>query len=93
MSTFPGCRPRFGLRRGAQLFHIDLDPTKDRLGYWHFPAQRAYQADSLIVLEQLLAISASVAPGRDARKAWIASVSAGSHSAPLNVGTRSAPRS
>jgi len=19
---------------GAQLFHIDLDPTKDRLGYW-----------------------------------------------------------
>jgi len=71
---------------GAQLFHIDLDPTKDRLGYWHFPAQRAYQADSLIVLEQLLAISASVAPGRDARKAWIASVSAGSHSAPAQRG-------
>jgi len=40
----------------------------------------------LIVLEQLLAISASVAPGRDARKAWIASVSAGSHSAPAQRG-------
>jgi len=66
---------------GARLFHIDMDPIKDRLGYWHFPAQRAHLADSLIVLDQLLAITGNVVPGRVARTAWIASIKAGLHHA------------
>jgi acetolactate synthase-1/2/3 large subunit len=57
----------------ARLFHIDQDAVKQGLGYWHFPAHRAYQADSLQVLDQLLAIAqASAVEGRDARCEWIA---------------------
>ena len=29
--------------QGARLFHIDVDPVKPGLGYWHFAAQRSYQ--------------------------------------------------
>ncbi len=58
---------------GARVFHIDIDPLKERLGYWHFPVQRCYQADSLLVLEQLLALDPHVAEaGRAARLEWIA---------------------
>lgn len=60
-------------RPDARVFHIDLDPIKPGLGYWHFPAQRSYQADSLRVLTQLLALPAdTAADGRQERLAWIA---------------------
>lgn len=59
--------------RDARLFHIDTDPLKQTLGYWHFPAQAVYQADSLVVLEQLLEVDAACPDdARDARRAWIA---------------------
>ena len=58
--------------QGTKLFHVDADPVKDRLGFWHFPAQRIYHADSLRVLDQLLATAKSTVPGREARCAWIA---------------------
>ena len=59
--------------RSAKLFHVDADPLKENLGFWHFPAQRSYQADSALVLEQWLALArAAEAPGRDARFEWIA---------------------
>jgi acetolactate synthase-1/2/3 large subunit len=41
----------------AKVFHIDIDPLKENLGFWHFPAQRVYRADSRIVLDQLLELS------------------------------------
>ena len=56
----------------AKLIHIDADPVKDRLGFWHFPAQRTYHADTLQALEQLAAQAQGAVPGRDARLAWIA---------------------
>jgi acetolactate synthase-1/2/3 large subunit len=56
----------------ARLFHVDLDPIKPQLGFWHFPAQRSYQADSLQVLQQLLARCDAVPPGSAARRAWLA---------------------
>jgi len=56
----------------AQLIHIDADPVKDRLGFWHFPAHRTFHADTLQALEQLLAQAQGDVPGRDARCAWIA---------------------
>lgn len=60
---------------GAKVFHIDIDPLKQDIGYWHFPAQRIHQADSLRVLEQLLACpKAPAVPGRERRLAWIADV-------------------
>jgi acetolactate synthase I/II/III large subunit len=57
----------------AKLFHIDADAVKGGLGFWHFPAQRSYQADSLLPLEQLLAATGDKVSGREARAAWIAS--------------------
>ena len=57
----------------AKLFHIDVDAVKNGLGYWHFPAQRVYQADTLAALNQLLAVTEERPAGRDGRCAWIAS--------------------
>jgi acetolactate synthase-1/2/3 large subunit len=60
--------------KDARLFHIDQDALKQGLAYWHFPAHRTYQADSLQALDQLLAISQTAeAEGRAARCDWIAS--------------------
>jgi acetolactate synthase-1/2/3 large subunit len=42
--------------KDARLFFIDVDPLKSGLGYWHFPAERVYQADTLAVLNQLVAL-------------------------------------
>lgn len=58
---------------GCRLIHIDIDPVKDGLGFWHFPADQSYRADSLTALDQLLeAARACPAPGRAERIAWIA---------------------
>jgi acetolactate synthase-1/2/3 large subunit len=57
----------------GKVFHIDIDPLKTGLGYWHFAAHRVYQADSLAVLDQLLALAPADAPGSGDRQAWIAS--------------------
>jgi acetolactate synthase-1/2/3 large subunit len=60
-------------RQDARLFHIDCDTLKPDLGFWHFPAERSWQVDSLAALEQLLATAApDGAPGRTERVEWIA---------------------
>jgi len=60
-------------RDGARVFHVDVDPLKADLGYWHFPAQRSYQASTACVLQQLLALDANGAQeGRAQRLEWIA---------------------
>jgi acetolactate synthase-1/2/3 large subunit len=57
----------------ARLFHIDCDPVKENFGFWHFPAERSYRADSALVLEQWLALArAGEVSGRDTRCRWIA---------------------
>lgn len=62
-------------RADARLFHLDCDPLKPDLGFWHFPAERTWQADSLAALDQLLAL-ASTDMQADALRAercdWIA---------------------
>jgi acetolactate synthase-1/2/3 large subunit len=60
---------------GAKIFHIDVDPLKQNLGYWHFPANGTYQASSLNALGQLLAVadaSDTSDRGRESRQTWIA---------------------
>jgi acetolactate synthase-1/2/3 large subunit len=58
---------------GVKLFHIDIDPIKQGLGAWHFPAHRSYQADSLLALDQLLSFSdRAVVAGREERGRWLA---------------------
>jgi len=60
-------------RPDARLFHIDCDVLKQDLGFWHFPTERAWQADSLAALDQLLACPAAAGEaGRAARTAWVA---------------------
>lgn len=59
---------------GARLFHVDVDPIKPALGFWHFPAERSWCADSAAVLRQWLAAAAGqAAPGSANRREWIAS--------------------
>jgi acetolactate synthase-1/2/3 large subunit len=60
-------------KEDARLFHLDCDPLKADMGFWHFPAERSWQADSLAALEQLLALPArSDDAARLEREAWIA---------------------
>lgn len=57
----------------ARVFHVDVDPLKGDLGYWHFPAQRSLHASTREALAQLLALAAEPAQqGRRQRLAWIA---------------------
>lgn len=60
-------------RADARLFHLDCDPLKAGMGFWHFPAEQTWQADSLAALEQLLAQPDRAGDaGRAERAAWIA---------------------
>lgn len=66
-------------RADARLFHLDCDPLKPDLGFWHFPAERSWQADSLAALEQLLAVQDEGSidrAGREQRERWIAQAKA-----------------
>jgi len=60
--------------RGAKLIHIDADPVKDRLGFWHFPAHQTYHSDTLQALDQLLVHAQGEVEGRAERCEWIARV-------------------
>ena len=70
----PWIKSKVQPRPGTRLFHIDIDPLKTGLGYWHYPAQRIYQADTLSTLDQLAAVANEDAPGRHARREWIQSI-------------------
>jgi acetolactate synthase-1/2/3 large subunit len=74
---------------GTKLFHIDVDPLKDGLGYWHFPAQHVFQADTLSVLDQLASVAETNPAGRDSRCAWIES--AKKRTTPPSLKTASGP--
>jgi acetolactate synthase-1/2/3 large subunit len=58
---------------GARVLHIDLDPVKSNMGFWHFPAELCWLVDSVIVLEQWLDL-AKLSPsyGVEERRSWIA---------------------
>lgn len=40
-------------RADAAIFHIDIDPLKERMPLWHIPARRAFRADATTALRQL----------------------------------------
>jgi acetolactate synthase-1/2/3 large subunit len=59
-------------RADARLFHLDCDSLKAGMGFWHFPAERTWQADSAAALDQLLALPGAGDDGlRAERQAWI----------------------
>ncbi|MDH2235547.1 thiamine pyrophosphate-requiring protein [Pigmentiphaga sp. GD03639] len=69
---------------GARLFHIDADPVKEGMGFWHFPAHRSYLADSDYVLRQLLDYGRDRAePVPAERLRWIAEARQRVAAAPL----------
>jgi acetolactate synthase-1/2/3 large subunit len=70
----PWMKSKVQPRPGTRLIHIDIDPLKTGLGYWHYPAQQIYQADTLSTLDQLAAVAKVDAPGRQARREWIQSM-------------------
>ncbi len=70
----PWIKSKVQPRPGTRLFHIDIDPLKTGLGYWHYPAQRIYQADTLSTLDQLAAMAENNPPGRQSRREWIQSM-------------------
>lgn len=37
----------------TRIFHLDIDTLKASMGFWHFPAEQSWLADSLAVLDQL----------------------------------------
>ena len=58
---------------GARVLHIDLDPVKPNMGFWHFPAEQRWLVDSAIVLEQWIDLAElSPAHGVEERRSWIA---------------------
>ncbi len=59
-------------RADTRLFHLDCDPLKTDMGFWHFPAERTWQADSLTALDQLLALVPENDALRGERVDWIA---------------------
>jgi len=40
-------------RQGAKIFHIDVDPLKENMPLWYFPAAQAFRADAATALSQL----------------------------------------
>ena len=69
----PWMKSKVQPRPGTKVIHIDIDPLKTGVGYWHYPAQRVYQADTLATLDQLAGMGDKNPPGRSARQEWIAS--------------------
>ncbi len=56
----------------ARIFHIDVDALKSGMGFWHFPAQRVWQVDALLALDQLLVAVGNHPEGKEERSSWIA---------------------
>lgn len=58
----------------TRIFHVDIDTLKASMGFWHFPAEQSWQADSLVVLNQLVEMHREVdTHDRDRRIEWIRS--------------------
>ncbi len=69
----PWINGKIRLRPDARVFHIDIDPLKTGLGYWHFPAHHVYQADTLATLNDLATVIEKDPSGRETRREWVAS--------------------
>jgi acetolactate synthase-1/2/3 large subunit len=58
----------------TRIFHLDIDTLKASMGFWHFPTEQSWQADSLAVLNQLTSLPRLVdETARQERLAWIQS--------------------
>ena len=67
----PWLKSKVSPANDARIFHIDVDAVKSGLGFWHYPAERVCQVDTLQALDQLLAAVGIQPDGRDERAVWI----------------------
>ena len=58
---------------GAHVVHVDVDPVKAGMGFWHYPCRWSFQADAAQALDQLLDEVGLRPAGADARREWIRS--------------------
>lgn len=57
-----------GPKAGAKVFHVDIDPLKERIPVWYIEAERFIRADSGVVLKQLNRyFDSAAAPDESAR--------------------------
>jgi acetolactate synthase I/II/III large subunit len=56
----------------ARIFIVDQDVLKSSLGFWHFPSEKSWNADSHQVLQQLLAKTTANSTIDSQRQQWIA---------------------
>jgi acetolactate synthase-1/2/3 large subunit len=62
------------LASATRIFHLDIDTLKASMGFWHFPAEQSWQADSLTVLNQLVGMPRYIdKKARTQRIEWIQS--------------------
>jgi acetolactate synthase-1/2/3 large subunit len=67
----PWLKSRVTPAAGTPIFHIDADPIKAGMGFWHYPARRAFQADSSLAIDQIRKALGNDPAGRDERVRWI----------------------
>ncbi len=82
----PWLKSKVRPRADARVFHVDVDPVKPGLGFWHYPVECAWQADSLLALEQLTAAVGPDPEGRAERSAWIREMKSMLESTPQPTG-------
>ncbi len=68
----PWLKSRVNPGPGVPVFHIDCDPTKPGMGFWHYPSRRSFCANSFLALDQLRVAVGENSPGLDERLKWIA---------------------
>lgn len=67
----PWLKSRVSPRDDARVAHIDIDPIKSGLGFWHYPCQWSFQADAGEALAQLVSAVGEEPPQSDPRRQWI----------------------
>lgn len=71
---------------GTPVFLIDVDPLKEGLGFWSFPLDGSFRADTEVALEQLLRRAEAAPPDAallEKRRAWIAELRRAAEPAPV----------
>lgn len=68
----PWLKSRAQPASGARIAHIDIDPVKAGMGFWHYPCHWSFQADAVQTLDQLVEAAGNDPGGRQARMEWIA---------------------
>lgn len=68
----PWLKSKVSPAAGTRIAHIDVDPIKSGIGFWHYPTEWSFQADTGAALREILMTIGDDPAGTNARKQWIA---------------------